>query len=204
MLQPVDALQSLFLGPADRDQHSSAGRELLRQSDRYFRRCGCHEDSVERGKIGQTYTSVAGVQRDVLDAQGCNLSCSLMPQGVDSLDAGDGAGQSGENRGLIARSRPDLQDSAARRDGEMFGHVGNDKRLADCLTVADGQRAILIRFSLAIRGDEKLAGHAADRVEHIRLAQATSDDLLVDHPPPQDFAFAVGWDRHYAAACRVV
>ena len=47
-----------------------------------------------------------------------------------------------ENGGLIARAGADFENAVLRLDFKLFGHIGDDVRLADGLPAGDRQRLV--------------------------------------------------------------
>ena len=93
----------------------------------------------------------------------------------------------GEDRSLVARPGPDLEDPVALRDLEILGHSRDHERLADGLAGIDREGLIGIGGPAAALGDERLARDGAHRREDSLVADATGAKLVSDHLGPCAF-----------------
>ena len=100
---------------------------------------------------------------------------------------GHARAERGEDRRLVARARPDLEDPVARADLEELGHPGDHERLADRLAGVDraGPRRRR-RCRRSWTSHEALARDRAHRREDPLVADAASAQLVGDHPPRRD------------------
>ena len=98
-----------------------------------------------------------------------------------ALDRIDLRGKLGEDRGLVAAPGPDFQHAVLGADLQCFGHVRDDVRLGDGLTVADRDGPIFVGFAALLRRQEVVTRHLRHGIEHARVADAARLDLLGHH-----------------------
>ena len=97
------------------------------------------------------------------------------------LDADDAGGQSGQHRGLITAARADFEHFFPARQGEGFGHQGDDVGLADRLAAIDRQGPIGVGLGPQLVGKKHLAWDGSHGRQHARVDNAAADELLLDH-----------------------
>jgi hypothetical protein len=81
---------------------------------------------------------------------------------------------------LIAAPGADLKNSMRSSEAKRVGHVGDDKRLRDRLTVADRQRTISIRNRPHGFWNEQVPWHFAHHIEDTGIGAALPT-LFSDH-----------------------
>jgi hypothetical protein len=132
--------------------------------------------------IGPPQAAVAGAQPHGCIAQRVQGLLRGHRQLRDTLDAEHRGGELGEDCGLVAAARADLQHALGTAQRERLRHEGHHVRLGDRLPVADGKRMILIGGAAAARRDEEMPRHTPHRLEHPGIADVTILDLQPHHP----------------------
>jgi hypothetical protein len=105
----------------------------------------------------------------------------LVEQRLDAFDGVNLARELREDGGLVAAARADLQHLVVRLGVEPLGHERDHVRLADRLPMSDRRGAVGERFGGAIGGEELLARHGPQRVEHALVADTAVNHLPADH-----------------------
>jgi hypothetical protein len=82
---------------------------------------------------------------------------------------------------LIAAPGADLENSVRPSDAKRVGHVGDDERLRDRLTVADRQRTISIRKRPHGFWHEQVPWHVAHHIEDTGIRDAAPPKLFSEH-----------------------
>ena len=92
------------------------------------------------------------------------------------------SGESGEDGRLISRAGSYFEHAVVGRERQVFRHEGDNVGLADGLSAADGDRAVVVGVSPEFRREEVLARDAQQGVENRSGMDAASPNLVVDHP----------------------
>ena len=83
-------------------------------------------------------------------------------------------GQPGQQGGVVARARADVEHALAAVQLQQLEHAGDDERLGDRLLGADRQRHVLPRVVAQLGRHEGLARDRADGLEHALVADVAS------------------------------
>ena len=67
---------------------------------------------------------------------------------------------------------------------DRLGHERDHVGLGDRLTLADGERRVVVRPRAEGRGNEAVTGDVADGGQHRGIVDAARLELLDDHPLP--------------------
>src|SRR4051812_15895347 len=103
-------VKDLLVAIAERDQNSPALGQLLVISRRNFRSAGADEYRIVGRILPPAQRSISQQERDVASANELDCSARFIEQGRDPLDRENLSGELRQERGLITRSRSDLQD----------------------------------------------------------------------------------------------
>ncbi len=177
-----DENQVLLPPRTDRDHQAPAVGELIGELVGYGRRRGGHHDARPRRSRWVAPAAVA-------DADLHAVAEPKLPEPRPGarrelsypLDPDDGAAHRGQDGGLVAGTRPDVEDTIARVGCQELEHQTHHERLADRLADAGGKRAVVIRTPLFTGRDETLARHDGHRGEDARIVDPAGPELL-QHP----------------------
>src|SRR5215471_430096 len=130
--------------PYRHDEPAALG-QLIHEGWRHAGPTRRDEDAIEGRLVGPAHGAVGHPYPDVARPNRLErLPCASREFG-NPLDAAHARGQTGEDGGLVAAARPDLQHLLAPRETQQLGHARHDERLRDRLRVTDGQRVITVR-----------------------------------------------------------
>src|SRR6516165_12619698 len=113
---------------ADRDDHA-APRFQLRDERRWnvVRSCG-YDDGIERRMLCPALVAIADFRRNIAVAQTFEVGTGHFAELWYDLDGVHLAGEHGEDRGLVSRSRAYLQDLIRLRQLQQLRHQRDDDR----------------------------------------------------------------------------
>src|ERR1700682_1891478 len=136
---PLDELQLLMLGIANRHDHAAAFSELGEKRLRNRGSRGRDEDCVKRREVRHTQRAVPAMYVDVCITKPLQARRRRKCQLGSSLHAKHFSGQAREDRGLITATSADLEDAITRLYTQCYCHRSDDVWLRNSLAVADGQ-----------------------------------------------------------------
>ncbi len=170
---------------ADGHDHDAAGGQLIDERLRNLRRRRGDDDAIEGRAIGPSQITVAAAHLDVPIAGLRQRAPGALREIGNDLDAVHLLDDLGEHRGLIPRTRSNLEHAVRRRQMQRLGHVRDDVGLRDRLAPADRQRPILIGERPHFVRHKEVARHAAHRPQHRGVTHVARADLRLDHPLAQ-------------------
>src|SRR5690606_11702484 len=124
-------------GLADRRDEDPAVGELIDERARDPTRRRGDDDAVERRLLRPSAVSVAGAHPDVRVAELGGPRGARRGERAEALDREDLAAEEREDRGLISRAGPDLEDALVSRESERLRHLPDDRGLRDRLALSD-------------------------------------------------------------------
>ena len=148
---------------ADRNDHATAGPQLIEQRWWYVARRSGDDDRVKWCALRPAETAITGAQFDVVAPLSRKDGRRAGRELRDHLDRADAAGKLGKHRSLIARAGAYLEYGVLWLQVEQLGHQGDDKRLRNRLTVPDRQRPVLVGRILGARCHKCLAPDLGER-----------------------------------------
>jgi hypothetical protein len=135
-----DTHQLLDLGcAADRNDEAAADFHLLLEGFGHLRSSGRHHNGIERRLFRPAAGSVGVPNLDIVIAESCQRRCGALCQFSDALDAVNAGGYLREDRGGVAGSCADLENSFSTPQIQGFDHERNDVGLGDGLPCGYGQ-----------------------------------------------------------------
>jgi len=162
---------------ADRYHQASSGRELLQQGRR-GRRTGRGDDDGVIGRFfGPTERAVADHDGHVSQSLGGNSGLSLLRQCPPPFDGHHPAGHSPQDQRAVARAGAHLEHPVVGAQLGRLGHHGHHGGLADGLALSYGQRPVVEGGRREPAGDELLARHPADGLQHGLVAHPVTARL---------------------------
>ncbi len=179
---PLDENQVLLPRCTDRDHQAPTVGELIYERVRNGRRRRGYDDARPRRSRWVAPAAVAdadlyAVVKPKLPEPRPGARRELR----DPLDPHDGTAHRGQDRGLVAGPRPDVQDTIARIGCEELEHQTHHERLTDRLARAGGKRAVVIRVQPFAGRDETLTWHDCHRGQDQGIVDAAGAELL-EHP----------------------
>ena len=157
---------------ADRLYQASSDPERRGQRRRYAREGGGDQHRVERCLIRDSFGSVAHYDDDIADTRrGQVVPCSRGQIRPD-LDADYPGGEPGQQRGLIAIARADLENPLGAGQPEGGDHRGRQRGLGGHLIVRDRHWHIIVGPVGVGAGHEVRPGRPPHRIQHTRIRYA--------------------------------
>ena len=111
----------------------------------------------------------------------------------NALDRVDLCRELGQDRGLVARARADVENALASGQRERLADPRDHVRLGDRLASADRQRSVVVGAIAQLLGHEELTRDSLHRREHALVDNVPGAQLRVNHPAP---ALGGGIRRH--------
>lgn len=168
----------------DRNDKTTAYRELIFQRLRHIGSARSDQDRVKRSGFGPSAGAVAYAQIDVIVTDILDPLPGRCAERRMSLKGVNATGdQTDDSRG-IAGTGTHFEHLIAGPDFGRFDHQRDNVRLRDRLIFADRQRSVFVGKLLESGVDERLARHATHRIQHARITHAAPGDLNIDHPVP--------------------
>jgi len=161
--------------------------QLPQQHVRAPRRTGCDQHPLKWGLLRPPQRPVSHSEGDVRVTEPAQCFPRLLAQLRHSLHRKHIARQLGQDRGLVARAGPHLQDSLFPGQVKLLGHQRHHVGLRDSLPVPDAHGAVA-KGALAVGGaHELLARHPLHRVQNSIIAYAPARKLPFHHPAACNF-----------------
>jgi len=107
---------------ADWDDHSAALFQLFDQWTRHMVERARHDDAVERRVLGPALVTVAGFDVNIPAMLALQRRFRLSREAWVDLDCVNSGNKFCQNRGLIPRTRADLEDAIAWLRSQQLGH----------------------------------------------------------------------------------
>src|SRR6266511_2350952 len=133
--------EPLSFWPAHRDDQATARYELLVERSRHVGRRSSDHDRVKGGELGQAERAVAHVYVHGAEASPFEPLARLLRELRDPLDGVHVGSQLRENRSLIARAGPDVEDAVALPDE---GLAWNARHRVENTSIGDSTRLELL------------------------------------------------------------
>ena len=181
-----DAGQFLFVPTPHRQDDDAALRQLGDPGLGDGRRCGGGEDAVEGRMFGRPQGAVSDDEPDSSDLHLRETPPRVFGEGRDPLDRHQFAAEARENRRLVPRPGPDLEDLLRTRKPERGRHLGDDVRLGDRLSLSDGERFVGVREVPELLRDEEVTRHLFHRRKHAFVADPPAAHLFLHHAAAED------------------
>jgi CheY-like chemotaxis protein len=152
-----------------RQQHDSAVGKLIDERLRNgFRGCR-HDDAIKGPPAGCARKAISDQHFDIVVAESCKVAPRRVSESPEPLDRHHFARQPRQNGCLISRAGADFEHAMLGTNGELFRHVGDDKRLADRLAAGDRQGLVGVGRVHEPARHEVIAGDFIQRPQHTRI-----------------------------------
>ena len=142
---------------------------------------GRHHDPVEGSPLEALVARSVGPQDGHVVPELGEDFFRLLSEAPDPFDARDLRPHGGQDRGLIARTRPDLQDLLPFGRHEKLRHPRHHVGLGDGLVLPDGQGAVDPGAFAQTMRKKEMTGHRAHGGEDRLGPYAPRNNLLTDH-----------------------
>src|ERR687895_41559 len=165
--------------------HESPARyELLHQRRRNACKSGGDQDGVERGSDRQPTASVRDQDFEARNALRGEVVPGRPGQVGEALHADHLAREPGQQGGLEAVARADLEDALPSLELQRLEHPGHQRRLGGDLAMRDLDRLVAIGAIRTRGGHKGRAGYRADRLEHARVPHTGGTNQTRQVPRP--------------------
>src|SRR5918992_5762421 len=164
---------------------SPAWGELLHQRRRNARERGGDQDRVERGSGRQPTASVRDEDFEARDSLRVEVVPRRRGQFGEALHADHLAREPGQQGGLEAVARADLEHTLPSLERQRLEHPRHQGRLGGDLAMRDLDRLVAISAIHTLGGHKRRAGYRADRLEHARVAHTGGMNQTRQLPGPR-------------------
>jgi hypothetical protein len=181
ILGPDDAFQVLDALIANRDDEPAILSELSYEGLRYMRGTCGDNDPVIGCILGQAHSAVAKADMDIEVTQIIQGLSGTGRQCAYALDGIYRRTEARENCSLVPRARADLKYPFCRLRIDSLGHECNHVGLGYSLTIADGQRIVIICLVFEIFLHKLMPRYLQKGIQHTLVLYAASYKLYVNH-----------------------
>jgi hypothetical protein len=149
---------------------------------------GSDDDAIEGSAVGKTMGTVTMDSSDIGIPELRQDVLRGDKEGWHALDGEDFMREFAEECGLVSGTGTDLEYAMVGPDFERLEHVGDDVRLGDGLSFADGDGVVVIGGVVEMRWDELVARNFLHRREDTFIVDAAAAELSGDHGKAVEFA----------------
>ena len=144
------------------------------------------EDAVERRVPGRPERTVSDDERHVPDPHRREEPPGAGGKGREALDRHQFSAEAREDRRLVPRTGPDLENLLRAGKPERGRHLGDDVRLGDRLPLPDGERLVRVGEVPHLLRNEEVPRHLFHYRQHALVANSPTADLFLHHAAAED------------------
>src|SRR5262249_14793395 len=142
---------------------------------------GGNQDRVVRSIRVPAHGSIKTLYRSIVYPKLSYTRLGLAGEFADALDGINRSGKPGQDGGLIARARPNLQDAAVFIKLEQLRHAGDDKRLGNGLIECDRKRVISVSSTPQGLWHKNMPRYGTHCFQHLLVTDPVTFLQALDH-----------------------